>query len=48
MQANKTLDVYYHDMLVGVLAETPDKRVAFQYDSKWQKEGFLLVPFHSH
>ncbi|MBQ1457450.1 MAG: type II toxin-antitoxin system HipA family toxin [Butyrivibrio sp.] len=45
MQASKTLDVYYHDKLVGVLAETPDKSIAFQYDSKWQKEGFSISPF---
>ncbi len=45
MQANKTLDVYYHDQIVGTLAETPDKRIAFQYNDTWQKNGFSISPF---
>ena len=45
MQVNKTLDVYYHSQHVGTLAETPDKRIAFQYDSEWQKNGFSISPF---
>ncbi len=45
MPASKTLDVYYHGKHVGTLAETPDKRVAFQYDSAWQKSGFSISPF---
>ena len=45
MPANKALDVYYHDHHVGTLAETPDKRIAFQYDSEWQKNGFSISPF---
>lgn len=42
--ANKKLDVYYHKKLVGTLAEMPDKRVAFQYSSEWQKTGFSINP----
>ncbi|SEA55522.1 serine/threonine-protein kinase HipA [Pseudobutyrivibrio sp. ACV-2] len=45
MRVNKTLDVYYHGMQVGTLAETPDKRIAFQYSSEWQKNGFSISPF---
>jgi serine/threonine-protein kinase HipA len=45
MQVNKKLDVYYHEQHVGTLAETPDKRIAFQYDSEWQKQGFSISPF---
>ncbi len=45
MRVNKTLDVYYHGMQVGTLAETPDKRIAFQYLSEWQKNGFSISPF---
>lgn len=45
MQTGKTLDVYYHGKLVGTLAETPDKRIAFQYSSEWQRTGFPISPF---
>lgn len=45
MQVNKTLDVYYHGQHVGTLAETPDKRIAFQYNHEWQKNGFSISPF---
>lgn len=45
MQVNRTLDVYYHGQQVGTLAETPDKRVAFQYTNEWQKNGFSISPF---
>ena len=43
--ANKTLEVYYHDMLVGTLAEASDKRIAFQYSESWIKNGFTISPF---
>lgn len=45
MTTNKKLEVYYHGKLVGTLAEMPDKRVAFQYASEWQKTGFSINPF---
>ncbi|WP_081675804.1 type II toxin-antitoxin system HipA family toxin [Butyrivibrio sp. AC2005] len=45
MRTNKTLDVYYHGQHVGTLAETPDKRIAFQYSSEWQRNGFAISPF---
>ncbi len=42
---SKTLDVYYHGKHVGTLAQTPDKRVAFQYSSGWLRDGFSISPF---
>lgn len=42
---NKQLDVYYHGKNVGTLAQTSDKRVAFQYSTDWQKTGFSISPF---
>ncbi len=45
MRPAKTLDVYCHGTSVGTLAETPDKRIAFQYSNTWQKEGFSISPF---
>lgn len=42
--ANKSLEVYYHKQHVGTLAEMPDKRIAFQYSSEWQKNGFSINP----
>lgn len=44
MMATKKLDVYYHNQLVGTLAERPDKQIAFQYSSDWQKNGFSISP----
>lgn len=41
----KTLDVFYHGMQVGTLAETADKRIAFQYSDGWLREGFTISPF---
>lgn len=43
--AKKTLEVYYHDMLIGTLAEASDKRIAFQYSDSWIKNGFTISPF---
>ncbi len=45
MTADKTLDVYYHGRHVGVLAQTPDSRIAFQYSSEWLHDGFSISPF---
>lgn len=42
--ANKKLDVYYHGSHVGTLAEMPNKKIAFQYSTEWQKTGFPLNP----
>jgi len=42
---DKLLEVYYHEKLVGRLAETPDKRIAFQYSDEWIRTGFSINPF---
>lgn len=44
MSKTKSLNVLYHDKIVGTLAEMPDKRIAFQYDSGWVKNGFSISP----
>lgn len=45
MMQSKTLDVYYHGKHVGTLAQTPDRRVAFQYSADWLRDGFSISPF---
>ena len=45
MSTSRTLDVYYHGQHVGTLAETPNKRIAFQYNNEWQKNCFSISPF---
>lgn len=42
----KKLDVYYNKKLVGTLAETPDRKIAFQYSDAWIKEGFSISPLY--
>ncbi len=41
---NKSLEVICNGRHVGTLAETKDKRVAFQYDKNWIKNGFSISP----
>ena len=43
--ADKQLDVYIDGHVVGTLAETPEKLVAFQYSDEWLKTGFDISPF---
>ena len=45
MDNYKYLKVFYNDILVGTLAKTPEKIVAFEYDSDWLNDGFSLSPF---
>lgn len=45
MRTNKRLQVFYKDQMVGTLALTNDKKVAFEYDSRWLKNGFSISPF---
>ena len=45
MRINKAIEVFYHDKHVGTLAETKDKKIAFQYSASWQKNGFSISPF---
>ena len=44
MTGNKIIYVSCHGNAVGKLAQMPDKRVAFQYDSEWIKKGFSISP----
>lgn len=45
MDNYKYLKVFYNDILVGTLAKTPDRVVAFEYDSDWVNNGFSISPF---
>lgn len=45
MDNYKYLKVFYNDILVGTLAKTPDRVVAFEYDSDWLSNGFSISPF---
>ncbi|MBQ9246355.1 type II toxin-antitoxin system HipA family toxin [bacterium] len=45
MDNYKYLKVFYNDKLVGTLAKTPDRLVAFEYDSEWIATGFSISPF---
>ena len=45
MEDYKYLKVFYNDKLVGTLAKTPDRLVAFEYDSDWLATGFSISPF---
>ena len=41
----KKLIVNYNHRIVGYLEELSNKRIAFQYDQHWVKEGFSISPF---
>lgn len=41
----KEVKVFYNDILVGILKELKDERIAFQYDEKWLNSGFSISPF---
>ena len=45
MEDYKYLKVFYNDKLVGTLAKTPDRLVAFEYDNDWIASGFSISPF---
>ena len=45
MDNYKYLKVFYNDILVGTLAKTPDRVVAFEYDTDWLNNGFSISPF---
>ena len=45
MDNYKYLKVFYNDKLVGTLAKTPDRLVAFEYGSEWLATGFSISPF---
>lgn len=46
MDNYKYLKVFYNDILVGTLAKTPDRVVAFEYDSDWLNNWFSISPFN--
>ena len=39
MKTNKSINALWDDCLVGVLAMTPDRSVAFQYSDQWIERG---------
>ncbi len=41
----KKLIVKYNGKTVGYLAELENKKIAFQYDDAWLKDGFSISPF---
>ncbi|MBQ8458627.1 type II toxin-antitoxin system HipA family toxin [bacterium] len=45
MDNYKYLKVFYNDKLVGTLARTPNRLVAFEYDNEWIATGFSISPF---
>ena len=45
MDNYKYLKVFYNDILVGTLAKTPERVVAFEYDSDWLNNGFSISSF---
>ena len=45
MEDYKYLQVFYNDKLVGTLAKTPDRLVAFEYDNEWLATSFSISPF---
>lgn len=45
MDNYKYLKVFYNNQLVGTLAKTSDRLVAFEYDSDWLNNGFSISPF---
>lgn len=45
MREINNLIVKYKDRPVGILAETKEGRVAFQYDKEWLADGFSINPF---
>lgn len=45
MDNYKYLKAFYNDKLVGTLAKTPDRLMAFEYDSEWLATGFSISPF---
>jgi len=42
---NKLLNVFCNGRKVGRLAETPDRLLAFEYDTEWLRDGFAISPF---
>ena len=45
LQENGILQVLYDERIVGHLALTPDKKIAFEYSEEWLETGFSISPF---
>ena len=45
LELYNNLSVYFNDILVGKLAITAKKLVAFEYDAEWVANGFSISPF---
>ncbi len=45
MRTGKVLQVLYKGDLVGTLAMTADRRIAFAYEDGWIRDGFSISPF---
>lgn len=45
MIQNGTLQVLYDGRIVGHLALTPDRKIAFEYSEEWLERGFSISPF---
>ena len=45
MKTSKVLQVSYKERLVGTLALTKEKQIAFEYDDAWLDNGFSISPF---
>ncbi len=45
MKEDNRLRVRFGDRLVGTMALTADKKVAFAYDDGWLQDGFPISPF---
>lgn len=41
----RRIDVFLEGRMVGTLAETIDRRVAFAYSEEWLEDGFAISPF---
>lgn len=42
----RRLEVYFGERLVGTMAQTADRRVAFAYSEEWLDSGFAISPFY--
>ena len=45
MKRDNALQVYYNERLVGTLAMTAGRKIAFQYSKSWIEKGFSISPF---
>ncbi len=41
----RKIEVFLGERVVGTLAETADRRVAFAYSDEWLDSGFAVSPF---